>query len=153
VFCLEFLAVFGEEMSLDVTRTSPLETAERAVPRSLVYVLPVPRELLGAPKASVAIGTDSSHLAVHFTTATVLPVSALDSYMTCESGSVGTTRSLPVGYVGSNHEKPGDAYLVGRQLGLCRPHRQLTASDGCFKGWIPCRDTEQCWVDARVAST
>jgi hypothetical protein len=134
-------------MSLDVTRTSPLETAEQAVSRSLVYVLPVPCELLRTPKAFVAIGTDNPHLAVHVTTAAVLPVGALDSYMqawgaldsymSSKSGSVGTG----LGYVSSYHEKPGDAHLVGRQLGL-RPHWQLNASDSCFKGWNLYRDTE-----------
>jgi hypothetical protein len=109
VFGREFLTVFGEEMSLDVTRTSPLETAKQAVSRSLVYVLLVPCELLGTPKAFVAIGTDSPHLAVHVTTAAVLPVGALDSYMPSESGSVGTS----LGYVSSDHEKPGGAHLVG----------------------------------------
>ena len=61
MFGREFLAVFGEEMSLDVIRASPLEIAEQAVPRSLVYVLPVPCELLGTPKGSFAIGTDNPH--------------------------------------------------------------------------------------------
>ena len=102
MFGREFLAVFGEKMSLDVTRTSPLETAEQAVSRLLVYVLPVPCELLGTPKAFVAIGTDSPHLVGHVTTSTVLPVDALDSYMLSESGSVVTTRSLR--YVSSDHE-------------------------------------------------
>jgi hypothetical protein len=118
VFGGEVLDVFGEEMSLNVTRASPLETAEQAVSRSLVYVLPVPCELLGTPKAFVAIGTDSPHLAVHVTTAAVLPVGALDSYMPSESGSVGTN----LGYVSSDHDKPGGAHLVGRQLGLLRHH-------------------------------
>jgi hypothetical protein len=140
VFGREFLAVFGEEMSLDVTRTSPLETAEQAVSRSPVYVIPVPCELLGTPKAFIAIGTDSPHFAVHVTTATVLPVGTLDSYTPSESGSMRTS----LGHLSSDHEKPCGAHLVGRQLGL-RPHWQLTrnASDSCFKGWmIPCRDTE-----------
>jgi hypothetical protein len=117
VFGREFLAVFGEEMSLDVARTSPLETAEQAVSRSLVYVLPVPCELLGTPKAFIAIGTDSPHFAAHVMTAAVLPVGALDSYMPSGYGSVG----MSLRYVSSDHEKSGDAYLVGRQLGL-RPH-------------------------------
>jgi hypothetical protein len=118
VFGSKFLAVFGEDMSLDVTRTSPLETAEQAVLRSLVYILPVPCELLRTPKASVAIGTDCPHLAVLVTTAAspsrILPVGVLDSCMPSESGSVETTRSL--GCIGSNHEEPGvvgGAYLVG----------------------------------------
>jgi hypothetical protein len=111
VFGREYLAVFGEKMGLDVAGTSPLETAEQAVPWSLVYVFPVPCELLRAPKTSVAIGTDSPHLAVLVTTAAVLPVGALDICMPSKSGSVGTIRSL--GYVGSNHEKPDEAYLVG----------------------------------------
>jgi hypothetical protein len=115
VFCRasEFLAVLGEEMSLDVARTSPLETAERAVPRWLMHILPVPCEFLGAPKAFVvAIGTDSPHLAVFVTTAAVLTVGTLDSCsIPSGSGSVGTARSL--GCVGSNNEKPGNAYLAG----------------------------------------
>ena len=41
MFGREFLAVFGEEMSLDVARASPLEIAEQAVSPWLVYVLPV----------------------------------------------------------------------------------------------------------------
>src|SRR6267154_6281919 len=106
VFSGEFLAVFGEEMSLDVTRTSPLETAERAVSRLLVYILPMPCELLGTPKAFVAIGTDSPHLVVHVTTAAVLPVGALDCYMPSESGSVGKNLRY---YFSSDHEKPGGA--------------------------------------------
>ena len=144
----EFLAVFSEEMSLDVTRTSPLETAEQAVARLLVYVLPVPCELLGTPKAFVTIGTDSPHLAVHVTTAAVLPVRALDSYTPSgESGSVGTS----LGYFSSDHEKLGGAHLVGRQLWLW-PHWQLNVSDSCFNSGIPCPDTEQRRVDARAAS-
>jgi hypothetical protein len=130
VFGREFLAVFGEELSFDVARTCPLEPAEQAVAPLLVYVLPVPCEFLSAPKAFVAIGTDSPHLAVHVTTAAVLPVGALDSYMPFGSGSVGKS----LGYVSSDHEKPGGAHLVGRQLGLRRPHWQLNASDSCFKG-------------------
>ena len=94
VFGSEFLAVFGEEMSFDVTRTSPLETAEQAVSRWLVYVLPVPCELLGTPKDFIAIGTDGPHLAVLITTTAALRVCALGSYMLSESGSVGTTRIL-----------------------------------------------------------
>jgi hypothetical protein len=90
VFGSEFLAVFGEEMSFDVTRTSPLETAEQAVSRWLVYVLPVPCELLGTPKDFIAIGTDGPHLAVLVTNAAVLTVCTLDSYMPSESGSVAT---------------------------------------------------------------
>jgi hypothetical protein len=109
VFCREFTAVFGEEVSFDVTRTSPLEAAEQAVSRWLVYVLLVPCELLGTPEAFVAIGTDSLHLAVHVTTAAVPPVDALDSYMPSESIFVGTS----LGYVSSDHEKPGGAHLVG----------------------------------------
>jgi hypothetical protein len=78
-------------MSLDVTRASPLETAEQADSPESVYVLPVPYELLGAPKAFVAIGTDSpAHVTVHVTTAAVLPVGALEGYIPSESGSVGT---------------------------------------------------------------
>lgn len=116
-----FLAMLGEEVSLNVTRTGPLETAEEAFPRSLVYVLLVPCELLGTPEALVAIGTDSPHIAVYVTTAAVLPVSALNSYMPSWTGFVGTTGSLA--YVSSGHGKPGkpgDAHLVGRlgQLGL-----------------------------------
>ena len=119
MFGREFLAVFGEEMSLDVARTSPLKTAEQTVSRSLVYVLPVPCELLGTPKTFIAIGTDSPHFAApsHVMIAAVLPVGALDSYMPSGYGSVGTS----LRYVSSDHEKSGDAYLVGRQLGL-RPH-------------------------------
>lgn len=106
----EFLAVFGEEMSLNITRPSPLETTEQAVSRSPVYVLPVPCELLGTPKAFVAIGTDRSHLAVHVTTAAILPVGTLDSYMPSESSFVGT--SLNLGYVSSDHDKPGGPVLT-----------------------------------------
>jgi hypothetical protein len=131
VFCREFTAVFGEEVSLDVTRTSPFETAEQAVSRWLVYVLLVPCELLGTPKAFVAIGTDSPHLAVHVTTAAVPPVGTLEIYMPSESIFVGTS----LGYVSSDHEKPGGAHLVGSRFGL-RPHWQLNASDSCFKGCI-----------------
>ena len=90
VFGSEFLAVFGEEMSFDVTRTSPLETAEQAVSRWLVNVLPVPCELLGTPKDFIAIGTDGPHLAVLVTNAAVLTVCTLDGYMPSESGSVAT---------------------------------------------------------------
>ena len=97
----KFLAVFHEEMSLNVTRTSPLETAEQALSRSLVYVLPVPCKLLGTPKAFVAIGTDSWFLAVRVTIAAVLPVGGLDSCMSSESGSVETS----LVYVSSDHEK------------------------------------------------
>jgi hypothetical protein len=60
-------------VSLDVTRTRPLNTAEQAVARLLVYVLPVAGELLDTSKASVAFGTDSPgspRLAVHVTIAT-----------------------------------------------------------------------------------
>ena len=99
MFGSEFLAVFGEEMSLNVTRASPLETAEQAVSPLFMYVLPVPCELLGTPKAFVAIGTDSPHLAVHVTTAAALQVGALDSYMPPESSSVGTS----LGHVSSDH--------------------------------------------------
>ncbi len=137
VFGREFLAVFGEEMSLDVTRTSPLETAKHADSRLLVYVLLVPCELLGTPKAFVAIGTTDPHLAVHVTTAAVLPVGALNGYTPPEPGSVGTS----LGHVSSDRGRPGDAHFVGRQLGL-RPHWQLNASDSCFEGWTPCLDTE-----------
>ena len=75
-------------MSLNVTRTSPLETAKQAVSQSLVYILLVPCELLGTPKAFVAIGTDSPHTVVRITTAAVPSIGALDSYMPSESGSV-----------------------------------------------------------------
>ncbi|SRR6266478_1568136 len=87
----EFLTVICHEMSLDVIRTSPLETAEQAVARSLMYVLPVPCELLGTPKEFVAIGTDSPYLAVHVTTAAVLQAGALGGYMPFESASVWTS--------------------------------------------------------------
>ena len=63
VFEGKFLAVFHEKVSLNGTR-SPLETAEQSLSWSLVYVLPVPSELLGTPKAFVAISTDSWHLRV-----------------------------------------------------------------------------------------
>jgi hypothetical protein len=102
MFGRESVAVFGEEMSLDVTRTSPLETAEQADSRWIVYVLPVPCELLGTPKAFVAIGTDSPHLVGHVATSAVLPVGALDSYILSEPGSVRT--SLARGYVNSDYE-------------------------------------------------
>lgn len=104
VFVREILAVFGDEMSLNVTRTSPLEMAEQAVSPWLVYVLPVPCELLGTPKAFVAIGTDSPLLAVHITTAAVLLVGELGSQV-----GVGMSRSLSLKrlryYVSSDHEK------------------------------------------------
>jgi hypothetical protein len=83
-FGSEFRVVPGKKVNLDVIRTSPLETAERAVARRLVYVLPVPGELLGTSKTSFAIGTDSLSVPVHVTTVTVLI--ALDSYM--PSGSL-----------------------------------------------------------------
>jgi hypothetical protein len=137
VFGREVLAVFGEKVSLDVTRTSPLETAEQADSRLLVYVLLVPCELLGTPKAFVAIGTAKSHLAVHVTTAAVLPV-GVNGYMPPEPGPVGTS----LGYVSSDRGRPGDAHFVGRQLGL-RSHWQLNGvSDSWFEGWTLCRDTE-----------
>lgn len=103
VFVREILAVFGDEMSLNVTRTSPLETAEQAVPPWLVYVLPVPCELLGTPEAFVAIGADSPFLAVHITTAAVLLVGELG----CLGSHVGMSRSLRRlrYYVSSDHEK------------------------------------------------
>ena len=140
VFGGKFLAVFGEEMGFDVTRTSPLETAEQAISRSLVDVLPVPCELLGTPKAFVAIATDSPHLAVHVTTAAVLPVSAMPagtSHMPSNSKSCSARTSL--GYISSDYENLGDAHLVDRQLGL-RLHWKLNARDSCFKDWIPCRE-------------
>ena len=109
VFGREFLAVFGEEMSFDVARTSPFKTAEPAVSRWLVYVLPVARELLGTPKDFVAIGTltDSPpHLTAHYVAtaatgaAAALLVGVLDSYMSPESESYSVEMRL--GYISSN---------------------------------------------------
>jgi len=149
VFGREFLAVFGEEMSLDVVRASPFETTEPAVSRWLVYVPPVARELLGTPKGFVAIGTltDSPPLLTAHYVATAaagavaaLLVGVLDSYMPpeSESDSVG----MRLGYVSSEHKKPGGgAHVVGSQLGL-RPHWRLSASGSCFRVKIPCWDTE-----------
>jgi hypothetical protein len=119
VFGREFLTVFGEDMSLDVTWTSPLETTEQAVLWSLVYVLPVPCELLCTPKAFAAIGTDSPHLAVHVTstTAAVRPVGALDSYMPSESGSVGTS----LRYFNSDHEKTRRCSPRTSTIGVAAP--------------------------------
>ena len=97
-------------MGLDVNRTSPPEPTEHAVAWLLMYVLPVPGELLGTSKASVAIGTDSPRPAVHVTIAAVL--GGLDSYM--PSGFV----SPSLGYVSlySDRRRPGNAYLVVQLL-------------------------------------
>jgi hypothetical protein len=124
VFDREFLAVFGEEMSLNVTRTSPLETAEQAVAPLLVYVLPVPCELLCTPKAFAAIGTDSPRLAVHAMSASVLGV--LDNHMLSDSRGL----SLGCDNLYSDHGKPRDTYPVCRQIGL-RP--RLNASSKCSR--------------------
>ena len=76
----EIFTMFGQEMSLNVTRTSPLEGAKQAVAPLLVYVLPMPCELLCTPKALVAVGTDTLRLAVHLT-------SVLNSHMlSCSKG-------------------------------------------------------------------
>ena len=85
-------------MILDDLRTSPREFAEQAVLRLPVHVPLVPCELLGTPKAFVAIGTDSPHLAVLVQAAVDLQVGVVDSCscMHLESaGSVGTS----LGYV------------------------------------------------------
>ena len=63
-------------------------------------------ELLGTPKAFVANGTDNLHIVVRVTTAAVLPMGALDSYMPSESCSVG----MIMGYINSDHINPGDAH-------------------------------------------
>jgi hypothetical protein len=73
-FGSELFTMFGQEMSLNVTRASPLEIAKQAVAPLLVYVLPVPCELLCTAKALVAVGTDTLRLAVHLT-------SVLNSHM------------------------------------------------------------------------
>ena len=101
-------------MGLNANRTSPLETTEQAAARLLMYVLPVPGELLGTSKASIAIGTDIPRPAVHVTTAAVL--GGLNSYM--PSGFV----SPSLGYVSLylDRRRPGDAYLVVRQVGSTR---------------------------------
>ena len=143
VFGREFLAVFGEEMGFDVTRTSPLETAEQAVSRSLVYVLPVPCELLATPKAYFAIDTDSPHLAVRVTTAAVLPVGAMpagshipSSSKSCSVGSLGTSLE----YISSDYEKPWRCLVVPRRsiTGVAAPLE--TERDGQligFGGFVP----------------
>jgi hypothetical protein len=102
-------------MSLDVTRTSPLETAEQAVAPLLVYVLPVPCELLCTSKAFVAIGTDSpACLAVHVTSASESVLSVLDNHML--SDSTGRGSGLGCDNLYSDHGKPGDTYPVCRQI-------------------------------------
>lgn len=119
----EFFTVFGQEMSFNVTRTSPLETAEQAVAPLFVYVLPVPCEFLCTPKAFVAIGTDSPCLAVHVTSASVLSV--WYNHMLSESRGP----SLGCDNLYSDHGKPGVTYsVVCRQIGL---GPRLDASSKC----------------------
>lgn len=105
-------SMFGQEMGLNITRTSPLETAKQAVAPLLVYVLPVPCELLCTPKALVTVGTDTLRLAVHLT-------SVLDNHMvSCSEGP-----SLGCDNLYSDHGKPGDTYPVCRQIGFKLGHR------------------------------
>ena len=115
----ELFTMFGQEMSLDVTWTRPLERAKQAVAPLLVYVLPMPCELLCTPKALVAVGTDTPRLAVHLT-------SVLDSHMlSCSEGPI-----LGCDDWYSDHRKRGDTYPVCRQIGFKSGHR-LDGSSKC----------------------
>jgi hypothetical protein len=80
----EFPAVPIQKVGLNVTRTSPLKTAEQAAARLLVYVFPVTGEFLRPSKASVANGTDHPRPAACFATAAA---DVLTDYT--PSGSVG----------------------------------------------------------------
>jgi hypothetical protein len=78
--------VSGQKVGLDVIGTSPLEVTERAVARLLVYVPPMPGELLGTSKASVALAigaysTRPRRPVVHVTTAAVTVLRGMGSYM------------------------------------------------------------------------
>jgi hypothetical protein len=81
----EIFTMFGQEMSLNVTRAGPLETAKQAVAPLLVYVLPVPCEFLCTPKALVAVGTDILRLAVHLTSV----LDSGDTYPVCRQIGLG----------------------------------------------------------------
>jgi len=67
-FCVEYLGVVGDEVSLDFRRTSPHEFAERALASRHVYVLHVSFKFLDPYEAFVAMSTDRRHLVVRATT-------------------------------------------------------------------------------------
>jgi hypothetical protein len=96
-------------VTLNFTRAGPLESAEWALKRWLVYVLLMSPELLDPSELSLA--TDMFHLGAH-TTVTV--VSGISDWMFFSSQRPG------LGHINmhSNHGKPNRACLVGWKIVL-----------------------------------
>jgi hypothetical protein len=105
----EVLAVFGDEMGLYFVGTRPTKpAAKRASAPWHVYVPLVPFEFLGPSKAFLAIYADRSYLVVHVTT-------VVSPHAQCNQVPPNCVE-LGLGYLykHSDHEKSGNACLVGR---------------------------------------